>query len=147
MPAERLEPVIFADRPPCPLGRFEERRVARERTRRQHGIDPAARRAAAGERRTGRVPRQSVQVLSGSGRPHSLSLATPPSGKMFSRTCVIGMRAWRAIGIRWRALARSVVLGTSSRQLASSPGLPPPPPPPPPSPPPPPPAPPAPSPC
>src|SRR5205823_4195056 len=125
---ECLQPVGAPQLPPDPLRRREQLGVARERARGEHRVHPVSRAAATteGDARGGDGER--VQIRSRGGRhadlPHTRSRATPPSGKMFSRTWVTGSRFPGGTARRWRALARSVVRATSSCQGAPSGGAP-----------------------
>src|SRR5213078_2925590 len=120
---EGLEPVGAPEPPPDPLRRRQQLGIAPERARGEHRVHPVSRAAATAERGTrgGDGERVQIRGRGHTGLPHTRSRATPPSGKMFSRTCVTGSRGTAR---RCRAFARRSLRGTSSRQPASSGGVP-----------------------
>src|SRR5256886_10843664 len=120
-------PICAPEPPPDSFRRREQLDVAREWTRGEHRVHPLSSAATATECGTSRVVGKRVQIGGGGPLhapsailPHTRTRATPPSGKMFSRTCVTGPRTPRGTGNRCCVLARSVARGTSSRQPASS---------------------------
>ena len=124
---ERLQPLVPRQLPPRPLGGGVDGRVVGEGAGGQHPLDPAGGAAAARQRRPGLRLGKRIEMgcqrlghSTGTGRPHSRSRATPPSGKILSRTCVTGRRAAVGTGKRWRRFGPRRVRGSSSRHVASS---------------------------
>ena len=122
MRRKRLEPVgrREATTRSSRRARSSRRRSANGRAR-GHRLRPAHRSAAAPELGLGARGLEGVQLLERhSGRPNRRSRATPPSGKMFRRTCVTPAIDRSVLSKPWRESACSGVRGSSSCQ--SSPG-------------------------
>src|SRR5712691_5703589 len=94
MRGKRLEPVVRRERRPDCVAGAGYRLQALKRPRLGHGARPSPRPAAASKFSLRACRIEVVErVERHAGRPNSRKRATPPSGKILKRTCVIFVTA------------------------------------------------------